>query len=338
MDVKKQIKAIRDIASRLNYGCCDVFHAEGGVRGDLLSDIKSNKAGQMPDIEAMESFFSRFLATAGKPEDAICNGYIPGNFNFKTVTSKGIQQTETRAISVVYGNPEQIQKLARLIASPVTKYLREHFNKDCGRKDSYFDMPIAITEWIYIMYEIGSEVDDPNFERCYCLINPFEKEYLPSKEDMLSGYSDTVSMTMKSVGDEGLWPILWNAAKRHELAYSKMGTDLFLASRIALDHLLDMKGLPEFIENAEQKLLKHSLISYESTGSKVVVNGFMSVADFAKIHGVNAGALRKRLERLRGKNPLDSDMFIESQNREKNKPQFLYNPKRVELIIEDMKV
>ena len=344
MDVKKQIKAIRDSAFQLNHDCNEVFHAEGGIRGEILANCPEfssknvTKNDQILEADEIESFFSRFLCTAGKPEDAICNGYIPGYFNFEAATSKVIENnktTEARTISVVFGDPGQIEKLARLIASPITKYLREHFNKTCGRKDSYFDMPIAITEWIYMMYEIGSEVCDPNFERCYCLINAFDQDYLPDDEgDMLSGYSDTIPMTIENLGNKNFWNTFWNAAKRQELAYSKMGTDLFMASRIALDHLLEMNDVEAFIQSTEQKMLERSL---KATDSKIVVNGFMGATQFAELYDVDAEALRKRLERIRIKNAFDSDLYVESENRGNRKAKYLYNPKRVIHIIEDMK-
>lgn len=65
--------------------------------------------------------------------------------------------------------------------------------------------------------------------------------------------------------------------------------------------------------------------------------GFLSVADLAKHHSVDAEVLRKRLDRHREKHALDTDLFIESQDRGKNKPKYLYSAEKVLPIIKELK-
>jgi len=74
----------------------------------------------------------------------------------------------------------------------------------------------------------------------------------------------------------------------------------------------------------------------EEQGPKGIA-GYMSSADLAKHHGVDAEALRKRLERHRAKRILDSDFFVESQDRGKNKPKYLYDAEKVLPIIQEIR-
>jgi len=63
----------------------------------------------------------------------------------------------------------------------------------------------------------------------------------------------------------------------------------------------------------------------------------MGVTDLAMKHEVGAEALRKRLERYRAKHALDTNLYVESQDRGNNKPKYLYNEKEVLSIIEELK-
>jgi len=65
--------------------------------------------------------------------------------------------------------------------------------------------------------------------------------------------------------------------------------------------------------------------------------GWMNARALAEKHGLNPEVLRKRLDRLRAKHPLDTDFFVESQDRGMNKPKFLYNEQKVMRIIESIK-
>lgn len=61
----------------------------------------------------------------------------------------------------------------------------------------------------------------------------------------------------------------------------------------------------------------------------------MSAKDLAERHGLDAEALRKRLDRERIKNH-DCFIEIESSERKRNEPQYLYRPDRVQHIIDNM--
>jgi hypothetical protein len=98
----------------------------------------------------------------------------------------------------------------------------------------------------------------------------------------------------------------------------------------------------ERIVEARQYVKKHlrecGLIDTRAarTGQEGIV-GYMSSPDLAKHHGVDAEALRKRLDRHRAKHTLDSDLFVESQDRGKNRPKYLYDAEKVLPIIQELK-
>ncbi len=75
----------------------------------------------------------------------------------------------------------------------------------------------------------------------------------------------------------------------------------------------------------------------DDTQDITIGEGFMSSTQLAERHGLNPENLRKRLDRYRGKCSLDSDLFVESQDRGNRKPKYLYDPQRVDHIIQDMK-
>lgn len=94
----------------------------------------------------------------------------------------------------------------------------------------------------------------------------------------------------------------------------------------------EIKGLTKdkesLLEIASRKVLLPALGGTDS---------FMGAADLAKHYGVDTEALRKRLDRHREKHTLDTNLFIESQDRGKNKPKYLYNAEMVLHIIEELK-
>ena len=68
------------------------------------------------------------------------------------------------------------------------------------------------------------------------------------------------------------------------------------------------------------------------------IGKFVSVKELAEYHGIeNKGALRKRLERFRKKNTMDSDAFREVQNAGVRDSRYLYNTEMVSGIIENLK-
>ena len=64
------------------------------------------------------------------------------------------------------------------------------------------------------------------------------------------------------------------------------------------------------------------------------VNAKMSASDLARKHSVNAGALRKRLDRWRVEHDAG---YSEVQNRKRNEPQFLYDESGVMPVIDALK-
>jgi len=85
-------------------------------------------------------------------------------------------------------------------------------------------------------------------------------------------------------------------------------------------------------ENFNKILLQDSLLAALTS-----LSCFMGVTELANIYKVDTEALRKRLERYRNKHPLDTDFFIESQDRGTRKPKFLYNAKLVAPIAKILK-
>lgn len=125
---------------------------------------------------------------------------------------------------------------------------------------------------------------------------------------------------------------------------------------LALLNLLDefnLAGQPGFAALTEDSGLRAMLIAFQlveklrriaevatrkrAGGGERGIAGYMSSADLAKHHGVDREALRKRLDRYRGKHIFDSELFVESQDRGKNKPKYLYDAEKVLPIIQELK-
>ncbi|MFC1739711.1 hypothetical protein ACFL1G_11805 [Planctomycetota bacterium] len=110
-------------------------------------------------------------------------------------------------------------------------------------------------------------------------------------------------------------------------------SDETLSEECAIDFAHTLRVVVKMAEGVAVE--EPTVISPEA--EQEIAIGFMSVVDLAKKHGVNAENLRKRLDRYRAKHPLDVDFFVESQNRGRNKPKYLYNVKLVSHIIEELK-
>lgn len=72
-------------------------------------------------------------------------------------------------------------------------------------------------------------------------------------------------------------------------------------------------------------------------GTIDTMRAFMPVENLAKYFQVDVEALRKRLERHRAKYILDTDFYVESQDRGTRKPKYLYNVIMVAPIAENLK-
>ena len=91
-----------------------------------------------------------------------------------------------------------------------------------------------------------------------------------------------------------------------------------------------IRGEPELDENTGQQQLP--------TEKPAMAGKFVSVKELAEYYGIeNKEALRKRMERFRKKNALNSDAFREVQNTGVRNARFLYNTEMVSGIIEELK-
>jgi len=85
-------------------------------------------------------------------------------------------------------------------------------------------------------------------------------------------------------------------------------------------------------------ILISELEAVEASGKAKAAQGFLSTRELADMHGIkNRDALRKQLDRFRKKHALHTDAFIESQDRGKNKPKYLYKEEMVAPILRDLK-
>lgn len=96
------------------------------------------------------------------------------------------------------------------------------------------------------------------------------------------------------------------------------------------------KDIQTHIKLALQRVEKDLPKPPAETGHENAI-GFMSAADLAKHHRVDSEALRKRLDRYRANHALDANLYIESQDRGRNKAKYLYDAQKVLSIIKDLK-
>ena len=132
-----------------------------------------------------------------------------------------------------------IVRLAQLVAVPAIGYLSKPAAGRARGRDSRLDPMEALGEWVYMIYDIGLKVKDASLRRYYRLLMPLGRCH--RFDDMITGFDGDACITRTTFGHPRLWEVLWSAANRCELAFSKLGLNLAVASRIALDHLLDMK-------------------------------------------------------------------------------------------------
>lgn len=94
----------------------------------------------------------------------------------------------------------------------------------------------------------------------------------------------------------------------------------------------EIEGLKDDKESLFQITSQKMLLP--ALGSK---NAYMSYTELAELYRVDPEALRKRLDRRRAKYPLDTELFVESENKGVRKPSYLYNTKMVAPIVESLK-
>lgn len=252
MGTKKLIESLRKTANNLILNNNEVYHCEGGLRGQ----IEQLYAMEMPTAlspETVDTLWGKLLSVNNSSE-IICKPYQSDGFSFEAAIHPGAITTEHErklegiGVSVFTGSLEQMKLLSRLVAAPITKHIRKYTGKDCGRKDSYYDTMTSLTEWVYIIYELGLKCEIPDLRRCYRLISSITLD----GEALLCGYSDTNSVFERQWPDKNQWELLWSAAVNQEIAYSKLGTDLFIASQIALDYLAEY-GFAAFADDFQKR-------------------------------------------------------------------------------------
>lgn len=142
--------------------------------------------------------------------------------------------------SFIYGDHDEILRLGRKVALPAVRCLSEVSPHGWSRPNSCGDPLEALTDWVYIIYEVGLQTGDPELRRYYRFLVPFSADECPSvSDDELRTFDGGSGVSKAEFGRPLLWKLLWGAAIRRELAFSKLGTDLVHASKTALDHLLD---------------------------------------------------------------------------------------------------
>jgi hypothetical protein len=270
MNSKCQIESIRQTAIQLAMNHGNIFHAQGAIRGQI-SELYIQDDSILVQNDELGKFWGQLLCTKGNSEDVICRPYNAPGFSFEAAMHPGETRAEDEEklegidFSILFGSAEEFELLTRLIAAPITKYLRKYTGRQCARLDSYRNAATCLSEWVRIIYEIGIKMDDPNIKRCYRLLSPLSSVALPEGEtDILCGYSDINMFTKKNCENPQLWDVLWTASNNQELAYSTLCTDLFVASRIALDYLIE----DDFISCAnefEQKWRKRTIESLTDT-------------------------------------------------------------------------
>ena len=271
MDVKRQIIGLRDTAMQLSLGSGHVWHAESGVRGDsiIVETCPANHAqtGEGAPLttsqrdllrerhdfrhamheRAFRGFMRRFLCEPGEPNVVIEEPWRTFGFSFQAALAGRVaptrEQEETLkgvGHSFIYGDEQTAQRLARLVALPAVRYLSSVSRHAWLRENSRGDPLVALGDWIYVIYEVGLATGDPNLRRYYRLVTPIPAGAPPADEAVLSGFDSGSLLTRFGFRWPRVWELVWGAAQRGEIGFAKLGTDLALASRIALDHLLEM--------------------------------------------------------------------------------------------------
>jgi len=275
MNLRRQIEAIRETARQLALDADGVWHAESGIRGSTLtrpvdashaiasrpdevvgpldshslSDLSERYEFRRPLLErGLRAFMMRLVCGDRNPGHVVAEPWRTLGFSFSAAAAGCLAPTaeqeeglEGTGHSFIYGDRNAMMRLARHVALPAVKYLSNVSAHGWTRTDSYGDPLEALADWVYIIYEVGLETGDPGLRRYYRFLVPFRAgECSGITEDTLLTFDGGGAITESAFSRPMLWELLWTAATRRELAFSKLGTDLVLASRTALDHLLDM--------------------------------------------------------------------------------------------------
>ncbi|MFB3893602.1 MAG: hypothetical protein ACE15C_16435 [Phycisphaerae bacterium] len=253
MNVRRQIESLREAANQLTLSGADVRHCESGIRGELIVRQAAGTARDplerfdfaRPMMEFALRGFMRRLLCGGQDAHIVEEPWRTPGFPFAAVdvgrqpAGRGRAQLDGIGHSFIYGDQEAIGRLAQLVAAPAVGYLSKSPGGRARYRDSRRDPMSALGEWVYIIYDIGRKTGDCSLRPYYRLVMPLGANNHP--DDVITGFEDDASLTKGEFRHPRLWDIIWSAGARRELGFGRLGLNLVVASRIALDHLLDMK-------------------------------------------------------------------------------------------------
>ena len=283
MDVGQQIKGLRDTAFQLALTSEGVWHAESGVRGQAVQNcLPMEAAGASADGEppttssdagkyafvrplherAYRAFMRRYLCGEGSTTQAVHAPLQTYGFSFsaasvgsKTATAKQERDISGVGHSFIYGDRGSIERLARLVAAPAMRYLAAVSDGSWIRQNALDDPEEALGDWVYLIYEVGLQTGDANLRRFYRLLMPLDGSAVGLTGSPLWGF-DGRCICREDVSQKRVAEMIWSAAGRQEIGFARLGTELTLASRIALDHLLNTDSLKLVGDRFYGKLLE----------------------------------------------------------------------------------
>jgi len=253
MNLRRQIESLRNAANELSLSGAEVKHCESGVRGRLL--VRAAEPVEAPCerwdfarplLEGAIKGFMRRLLCGNAAVEVVEEPWRTSGFPFAAAeaTRRGTaRKLEARlegiGHSFIYGDRGAIAQLAQSVAVPAVGYLTRAASDATRCDDLRLDPMVALGEWVYMVYDIGMKTGDACLRRNFRFLMPVGRGNSP--DDIISGFEGNASIDESSFGHPRLWKVLWSAAGRRDVAYGRLGLNLAVASRIALDHLLDMK-------------------------------------------------------------------------------------------------
>jgi len=272
MNLKHQIISLRDSAARLAVDFPSAWHAESGIRGSAIAPPPNAGETTVPETdtafgpskgdcrrerldfrkphleEDVKAFMKRFLCRRGRLKDVVEEPWRTFGYSFAAAsagtavpTRKQEETLDGIGHSFVYGDKNALGRLAHLVAFPAVKYLSSVSEHGWACGNSGGDAEMALGDWVYIVYEIGLTTGDPNLRRYYRFVSAIPSRAKgPIRRDLLVGFDGEEGIARPRSRCPRVWFFLWGAAVKGDLAFARLGTELTLASRIALDHLLDM--------------------------------------------------------------------------------------------------
>lgn len=281
MDIKKQIQSLRETALQLSLARDGVWHAEYGVRGNIIRDRSvSGDTGrillsgdryeyQRPIVEgAYRRFIERFLCLDGPQLEVIQQPLRTFGFSFAAAgvgcsTPTESQEKDLAGIghSLIYGDKASLERLARLVAAPAMRYLASVSADGWVRENSLDDAQEVLGDWVYLIYEIGMATSDPNLRRFYRFPTLFAGNIPDVGQDPIMGFEGHY-ICKSDIRQKRVREMIWTSVAAREIAFARLGTELALASRIALDHLLARKNMKHICDGFYGKLMERHFFDW----------------------------------------------------------------------------